>query len=134
MKKYSITVNGTPYNVTVDEVDGSFANAPVAAPASAPAPVVAATPAVASTPAPAAAAPTVASSEGSIKIESPMPGTILDIKVSVGDSVASGQVLCVLEAMKMENDIVSPQDATVASISVKKGDSVDAGTILISLN
>lgn len=130
MKKYSITVNGTPYNVTVDEVGGSFANAPVAPVA---APIAAAAPAAAPV-APVAAAPAVAASAGSIKIESPMPGTILDIKVNVGDSVASGQVLCVLEAMKMENDIVSPQDATIASINIKKGDSVDAGTILISLN
>lgn len=63
-----------------------------------------------------------------------MPGTILDIKTSVGASVTSGQVLCILEAMKMENDIVSPQDGTVASINVSKGDSVEAYQVIITLN
>lgn len=63
-----------------------------------------------------------------------MPGTILDVKTSVGASVSSGQVLCILEAMKMENEIVSPQDGTVASINVSKGDSVEAGQVIITLN
>lgn len=122
MKKYTITVNGTPYDVSVEE-NGSTqgGTAPVA-------------PVVATTPVPAAAPAPVASANGAIKIESPMPGTILDVKVSVGDSVASGQVLCVLEAMKMENDIPAPQAGTVASIVVKKGDSVEAGSVLLSLN
>lgn len=128
MKRYSITVNGTPYDVTVDEV-GS-ASAPVAVPA-APVAAPAAPAAPAATPAPAAAS---AGAVGAVKVESPMPGTILDIKVKAGDSVSNGDVLCVLEAMKMENDIVAPQDATVASIEVKKGDSVEAGSILITLN
>ena len=64
----------------------------------------------------------------------PMPGTILDVKVSVGDSVSSGSVLCILEAMKMENEIVAPQDGTVASVNVSKGDSVEAGQVIITLN
>ena len=63
-----------------------------------------------------------------------MPGTILDVKVSVGDSVSSGYVLCILEAMKMENEIVAPQDGTVASVNVSKGDSVEAGQVIITLN
>ena len=122
MKNYTITVNGTPYNVTVEEGTSS---APVQ---SAPAPVAAA-------PAPAPkAAPAAPSSQGSVKVEAPMPGTILDIKVSVGASVTNGQVLCVLEAMKMENDIVSPQDGTIASINVNKGDSVEAGQLIITLS
>ena len=63
-----------------------------------------------------------------------MPGTILDVKVSVGDSVSSGSVLCILEAMKMENEIVAPQDGTVASINVNVGDMVEAGALLATLN
>lgn len=123
MKNYTITVNGTPYNVTVEEGASSQAvSAPVtqAAPA---APVAAP-----------AAAPAPASAAGSIKVEAPMPGTILDVKVSVGAAVTHGQVLCILEAMKMENDIVAPQAGTVASINVNKGDSVEAGQVIITLS
>lgn len=122
MKNYTITVNGTPYNVTVEE-GTSTAVAPVAAPVQAPAPQAAPTPKAA--PAPAGA--------GSVKVDAPMPGNILDIKVSNGAAVKAGQVLCVLEAMKMENDIVAPQDGTVASINVNKGDSVEAGQTIITL-
>lgn len=130
MKNYTITVNGTPYNVTVEEGAGApVAAAPVAAPAAAPAPVAAPAPAPA-----AAAAPAAQGTAGSVKVEAPMPGTILDVKVSVGDSVSSGSVLCILEAMKMENEIVAPQDGTVASVNVSKGDSVEAGQVIITLN
>lgn len=129
MKNYTITVNGTPYNVTVEEGAGApVAAAPVAAPAAAaPAPAPAAAPA-------APAAPATQGTAGSVKVEAPMPGTILDVKVSVGDSVSSGSVLCILEAMKMENEIVAPQDGTVASINVAKSDSVEAGQVIITLN
>lgn len=132
MKNYTITVNGTPYNVTVEEgTSAPVAAAPVAAPVAAPAPAPAAAPA----PAPAAApAPTAQGTAGSVKVEAPMPGTILDVKVSVGDSVSSGSVLCILEAMKMENEIVAPQDGTVASVNVSKSDSVEAGQVIITLN
>lgn len=124
MKNYTITVNGTPYNVTVEEGAGTpVAAAPVAAPAAAPAPAPAAAP-----------APATQGTAGSVKVEAPMPGTILDVKVSVGDSVSSGSVLCILEAMKMENEIVAPQDGTVASVNVSKGDSVEAGQVIITLN
>ena len=124
MKNYTITVNGTPYNVTVEEGAGApVAAAPVAAPAAAPAPAPAAAP-----------APATQGTAGSVKVEAPMPGTILDVKVSVGDSVSSGSVLCILEAMKMENGIVAPQDGTVASVNVSKGDSVEAGQVIITLN
>lgn len=131
MKNYTITVNGTPYNVTVEEGAGApVAAAPVATAAPAPAPTAAPAPAPAA--APKAAAPQ--GSAGSVKVEAPMPGTILDVKVSVGDSVSSGSVLCILEAMKMENEIVAPQDGTVASINVAKSDSVEAGQVIITLN
>lgn len=134
MKRYTITVNGIAYDVTVDESGNALA--PVAAapaPAATPAPTPAPAPAPAA--APAESAPAQAGgSEGSVKVESPMPGTILDIKVSIGQAVENGQVLCVLEAMKMENDIVAPQAGTVASINVAKGDSVEAGTVILTLN
>ena len=97
MKNYTITVNGTPYNVTVEDANGSAA--PVAA-----APAPAAVPASAPAPAP-AAAPAAA---GSVSVDAPMPGNILDIKVSNGASVKAGDVLLILEAMKMENEIVAP--------------------------
>lgn len=122
MKNYTITVNGTAYNVTVEEGTGSASSAPeqsAVAQAAAPAP---------------AAKPVATGSAGSVKVEAPMPGNILDVKVSVGDSVTNGQVLCILEAMKMENDIVAPSDGTVASVEVNKGDSVEAGMTIITLN
>lgn len=124
MKTYTITVNGTPYNVTVEE---GASSAPVATPVSAPAPVTPSAPA----PAPKASAPV---SAGSVTVDAPMPGNILDVKVSNGASVKKGDVIMVLEAMKMENDIVAPQDGTVASINVNKGDTVEAGQTLATLN
>ena len=121
MKKYTITVNGVAYDVTVEE-GGSVASAPKAA-------APAAAPAAASAP---AAAP--AGAQGSVKVESPMPGKILAVKKNVGDAVKSGDVILVLEAMKMENDLVAPQDGTVASINVSVGDSVESGATLATLN
>lgn len=124
MKNYTITVNGTLYNVTVEE--GTSSAAPVA---SAPAPAPAAAPAPQAAPK-AAPAPAAA---GSVKVDAPMPGNILDVKVSNGTAVKAGQVLVILEAMKMENEIVAPQDGTVASINVNKGDTVEAGQTIITL-
>lgn len=126
MKNYTITVNGTPYSVTVEDANGSAA--PVAA-----APAPAAAPASAPAPAP-AAAPAAPATAGSVSVDAPMPGNILDIKVSNGASVKAGDVLLILEAMKMENEIVAPQDGTVASVNVNKGDTVEAGQTLVSLN
>lgn len=124
MKNYTITVNGTPYNVTVEE--GTSSAAPVA---SAPAPAPAAAPAPQAAPK-AAPAPAAA---GSVKVDAPMPGNILDVKVSNGTAVKADQVLVILEAMKMENEIVAPQDGTVASINVNKGDTVEAGQTIVTL-
>ena len=122
MKKYNITVNGNTYEVLVEEADAST---PVAYSAPAAAPVAA----------PKAAAPKAATvAGGAVKVTSPMPGTILNVKVSVGQSVKKGDVICVLEAMKMENDIPAPQDGVIASINVQKGASVNAGDVLASLN
>lgn len=134
MKNYTITVNGVAYNVSVEEgASAPVQSAPTpAAPAQTSAPTPAAAPAQAAPAAP--AAPSAGGSAGNVAVDAPMPGTILDIKVAVGSAVSNGQVLCVLEAMKMENDIVSPQDGTVASINVNKGDSVEAGQVIITLN
>ena len=128
MKKYNITVNGTTYEVVVEEA-GEVAQAPVVS-----APIVSA-PAVTSAPAPAPkAAPAASGAQGSNKVTAPMPGTILDVKVSVGQSVKKGDVICVLEAMKMENDIPAPCDGVVASVSVQKGASVNANDVIATLN
>ena len=131
MKYYTITVNGNTYNVSVEE---GIAAAPVAAPA----PVAAAPkPAAAPAPAPekpATPAPAPAGTMGSFKVSSPMPGKIVSVKASVGQALKKGDVILILEAMKMENEIVAPQDGTVASINVTAGQSVEAGNLLATLN
>lgn len=130
MKNLRITVNGTAYDVQVEELGVSAAPAqmtpaPVAA---APAPKVAAP-----APSPAApAAPTAAAPAGGETISSPMPGTIVSVDVKVGQGVKKGDILVVLEAMKMENEIMAPHDAQVAAVLVNKGDSVETGTPLVS--
>jgi len=127
MKNYRITVNGNTYDVAVEETTGGAA--PVAA--AAPAPKAAApAPAPAAAPAPKAAAP---ASAGSVTVASPMPGKILNIKTEVGKAVKKGEVLMILEAMKMENEIVAPEDGSVASVNVSVGDSVEAGDTLATL-
>ncbi|MCI9122446.1 MAG: biotin/lipoyl-binding protein [Oscillibacter sp.] len=109
MKKYRVTVNGTAYEIELEELTGA---APVSAPA------------------PAAAAPVAAAPAGGEQVTSPMPGTILDVKVSQGASVKKGDVLMILEAMKMENEIMCPCDGKVASIHTSKGAAVESGTLL----
>lgn len=141
--KYMVTLNGKKYEIEVEEgqaivnsvTTAPMAGAPVAAaPAVAPAPVAApAAPAAAPAPAPAAApaAPAVpaAPADGTNAV-CPMPGTILDVKASVGQAVKAGDVLFILEAMKMENDIVSPADGTVKQILVSKGSTVSTDDVL----
>ena len=112
MKKYRVNVNGTVYEVELEEMTG----APAAAPVAAPAPSAAAAPA-----------------SGGEKVTSPMPGTILSVNVAAGDAVKRGQVLMILEAMKMENEIMCPCDGTVASVSVTKGAAVESGTLLCTI-
>lgn len=120
MRKYNVNVNGTAYEVTVEEVSGAAA-APVAAPAPAAAPAA---------PAPVAAPAAAGAGES---ISSPMPGTILAVNVSNGQAVKSGEVLMVLEAMKMENEIMAPKDGTITSVAVSKGATVDSGTLLCTI-
>lgn len=113
MKNLTVTVNGVAYNVTVEE--NTNGAAPVAA---APAP---------------AAAPAAPAAAGSVPVNAPMPGTILDIKVKAGAAVKAGDVVMILEAMKMENEISAPQDGTIASIDVRKGDTVNSGDVLYTM-
>jgi biotin carboxyl carrier protein len=106
MKKYRVTVNGTAYEIELEELTGVSPAAPAATASASAAPV------------------------GGEKVTSPMPGTILSLHVATGDTVRKGQVLMVLEAMKMENEIMSPRDGKVVSVSTAKGASVESGTLL----
>ena len=132
MKNYTITVNGNVYEVTVEEGFTGAASAPKAA---APAPKAAPAAAPKAAPAPAAAPKAApAGAAGAVAVTVPMPGKILGVKASAGQAVKRGQVLLILEAMKMENEIVAPQDGTVATINVAVGDSVEPGATLATLN
>ena len=116
MKYYNITVNGVAYSVSVEETAAGAAPVAAAAPAAPAAPKAA------------------AGAAGAVTVKAPMPGNILDVKVKAGASVKAGDVLVILEAMKMENEIVAPQDGTVASVNVNKGDTVNSGDVLVSMN
>ena len=128
MKTYNITVNGVTYAVQVEEVGtvSTPAAAPVAAPAAAPAPAPAA--------APAPATPKATGSAGAVAIKAPMPGNIIKVNVKAGAAVKKGDVLVVLEAMKMENDVCAPQDGVVASVEVAQGATVETDAVLVTLN
>ncbi len=129
MKKYNITVNGISYEVEVEEIkEGAVAAAPVARPAAPAAP--AAKPAAKPAPKPQAPA---AAPAGASSVTSPMPGNIWKVLVKEGEQVKEGQVLLILEAMKMENEIMAPADGVVAGIHVSEGASVSGGDLLVSL-
>lgn len=130
IKKFRINVNGVDHIVEVEELSSSASAAPVAAPAVAPAPVAA--PAPAPAPAAPAAAPAPAPAGGQTVI-APMPGNILKVNVTAGQAVKAGQVLCVLEAMKMENEIMAPCDGKVSQVLVSKGATVDTDAPLVTL-
>lgn len=145
--KYIATINGKRYEVEVERVEGYksldrngvaapkapalASTAPVQRPA-APAP---AAPAPAAAPAPVAApAPAAAPAAGATTVEAPMPGKVLDVKVTAGQAVKYGDVVAIMEAMKMETEIVAPADGTVSQILVKAGDPVDTGAAMVVLN
>ena len=142
MKEYKYTINGNKYNVTIGDIEENIAHVEVngtpytvemekapAAPKKVVRPVVAAAPVAAAAPEPAKVSRPAAGGKSGIK--SPLPGVILQVKVNVGDQVTKGQVLMVLEAMKMENNILSDKDGKVVAINVSKGDSILEGTDLI---
>lgn len=132
MRKFNITVNGNTYEVDVEEVGGVQTAAPVATPvAPAPAPAAAPAPAPKAAPAP---APASNGAAGATKVTAPMPGTIVSIKVNVGDKVESGTLVAVLEAMKMENEIFAGSDGVIASVNANAGDAVNTGDVLVTLN
>ena len=118
MKAYKVNVNGNVYEITLEVIDKADIKAP-AAPVAAPAPV--------------ASAP-VAAPAGAQTISAPMPGNILKVNVANGQAVKKGDVLMVLEAMKMENEILAPNDGTVSSVNVTAGQTVDSGAVLCTLN
>lgn len=128
MKKFNVTVNGTVYEVEVNEVGGA---APAAAPKAAPAPAAAPAPKAAPAPAPAAAAAPVPAGVATVKC--PMPGKILSVAVSAGAAVKKGDLLLVLEAMKMQNEIYAPQDGTVSEVRVAANQTVATGDVLVVL-
>ena len=119
MRKFNISVNGKSYEVDVEEVGGVSTPAPAPVQTAAPAPK---------------AAPKAAPVAGAKQVTAPMPGTIVSVKVNVGDKVEAGTLVAVLEAMKMENEIVAGVDGTVAGISVSAGDSVNSGDVIVSVN
>ncbi len=136
MKKYNVTVNGVTYEVLVEEA--GVASAPVAAapvaPVVAPAPVTAAPVAPAAAPAAPAPAPVATpAAAGSATVNAPMPGTILKMNVKVGDTVAKDDLVCILEAMKMENEIFAAEGGKVVAINAPQGSSVNSGDPIITL-
>ena len=142
MRKFIITVNGKSYEVEVEELMGETGGV-VSAPSVQAAPAVSApvqaAPAAPAPPQPAAAkAPEQGSGSqpvpsGAEVIKAPMPGTILDEKDNAGDEIKQGQVLLILEAMKMENEIMAPRDGKVVSIQVSKGSSVNVDDVLLAI-
>ena len=137
MKSYTITVNGTAYEVTVEETGSVSAPtaAPVAAPKAAPAAAPkAAAPAPKAAPAAAPKAAAPAAGAGAVKVSASVPGKVLKVVASVGQAVKAGDNIIILESMKMEIPVVAPQDGTVASIDTSEGASVENGDTLATMN
>ena len=144
MKTYKFKINGKDYDVTIGEAEGKMLqvnvngadyqveleNAPASAPA---APAAAAAAPAAATPAPAAPAAPKAPAGAGEKVNSPLPGVIVEVSVKEGQAVKSGQKVAVLEAMKMENEISAPKDGTITAIHVNKGDSILEGAPIVTI-
>ena len=131
MAKYVVTLNGKNYEVEVEKNTAKITNTTAAAaPAAAPAPKAAPAPAPVAAPAP---APVAAAPAGGANVTAPMPGTVLNVVAPVGTAVKAGDVILILEAMKMENDIAAPCDGTVASVAAK-GTSVNTDDVLATLS
>lgn len=132
MRRFQVTVNGNIYEVEVEELQGGQAAASVAStPVAAPAP---AAPAPKAETAKSAPQQVTGGAQGEHKVNSPMPGTILDIVVNIGDSVKEGDPIAILEAMKMENEIVATASGKIASINVSKGASVNTGDLIATIS
>lgn len=116
MNNYEVTVNGKKYQVSISEIQGDMQ--------------VETKPTQVASSAPIKREDEISNG---IKVEAPMPGVILDIKVSQGQKVNAGDTLCILEAMKMENEVVAPSDGVVSAIHVSKGNTIEAGTTLFTL-
>ena len=127
MKKYNVTVNGVTYEVVVEEA-GEVAAAPVPQ-----APKTAAPAAPKAAPAPAAKPAATKPAAGAKTVNAPMPGTILKMNVKVGDAVKKNDLICILEAMKMENEIFAAEDGTVTAINTPQGTSVNTGDAIVTL-
>lgn len=127
MKKYNVTVNGVTYEVVVEEA-GEVAAAPAPQ-----APQTAAPAAPKAAPAPAAKPAATKSAAGAKTVNAPMPGTILKVNVKVGDAVKKNDLICILEAMKMENEIFAAEDGTVTAINTPQGTSVNTGDAIVTL-
>lgn len=136
MRQFRVLVNGNEYKVAIEELEegkDAGASSPVSPQKTAPAPKAASGPAPEQTPKPAKKVQGHSVQESDGNIAAAMPGTILEIKVAAGDSVTKGQPLLVLEAMKMENDVMAPHDGVVEEIHVAKGASVNSGDLLMVL-
>ena len=131
--KYVVTLNGKKYDVEGNESEAVITSVSNAAPAAAPVAPVAAAPAPAASTAPSAPAAVVGTAVSGTQITSPMPGTILKLNVAEGQAVKAGDVVLILEAMKMENEIVAPCDGTIKQLLVSKGSTVDTDQILAVL-
>lgn len=128
MKRFQVVVNGNSYEVEVEELAAGVSASPMAA-APVAAPVAAPTPAPAK--AKAAAAPV---SAGANKVTSPMPGKIVSVSATVGQAIKEGDLVCILEAMKMENEVFASASGTVASVNVSAGDAVETGDVIVTIN
>ena len=134
MKNYTITVNGNVYNVTVEEGTTAGAAPTVSAAKAAPAAPKAAAPAPKAAPAAAPKAAAPAAGAGSVKVSAAVPGKVVKIVASVGQSVKAGDSVVIVESMKMEIPVVAPQDGTIASIDVAEGAAVENGDTLATMN